>query len=575
MPCACSVAARLRRSPWGSAFGLIVFLAALATRVVPSHAADTPVPRGNEVVVLYNAALPESKAVADYYAERRHVPENRLVGLDLTTNEVITRADFEYKLTKPLIHALVQRELLMIRDELRPAVDGQPGQVLQVVAAAKVRSLAVCYGVPLRIAEDNSRKEPQGEILAEGLRRNEAAVDAELTALPLLLAGQPIVGPLANPWFGFTNGSQLNPAKGVFLVGRLDGPTPEIAKALVDRALDAEQNGLLGRGYFDLRGVTEPPYVAGDLMISNAWSATTRYGFDTVLDTKPSTFAPGFPLGHVALYAGWYETSANGPFALPQVEFMPGAIAYHLHSFSAATLRSTNLHWAGPLLSRGVTATMGMVAEPYLDGTPDIGLAFVRLLYSGFTWGEAAVVSQKMLSWQLAVIGDPLYRPFSLNALDRAKDLLSRGSGRGDWALGILYNRKRMVSQDVKKVLPDLKTEQRLAFSPILQEKLGDFLRDAGDAAGALKEYRRALTGLVSPQQRKRLLWNAAEMSQATNQKKDAYEFYAEIAHGTATPVPEPSVLFERLHSLATALDDKAGIEQWSAELSRARAGKP
>lgn len=566
-----------------SAFlGLLVGLAAgLAIRAggaeAPALAPSAPPPqtRGGEVVVLFNSVLPESRAVAEYYAERRAVPTNRLVGLEMPTNEVMSRADFDAKIAKPLVSTLVHRELLQIRDELRPATADQAGQVLQIISAAKVRSLAVCYGVPLRILEDADHKEPQAEALAEGLRRNEAAVDAELTALPLLLAGQPIVGPLANPWFGFTNGSQLNPAKGVFAVGRLDGPTPALARALVDRALDAEQNGLLGRGYFDLRGVSEPPYLSGDLWISNAWTAATHYGFDTVLDTKPATFGPGFPLSHVALYAGWYETSANGPFALPQVEFMPGAIAYHLHSFSAATLRSTDLHWAGPLIARGVTATMGMVAEPFLDGTPDIGLAFARLMYGGFTWGEAAIVSQKMLSWQLAVVGDPLYRPFPMNALDRAKDLLARNNGRVDWALGILYNRKRLVTRDLKKIIPDLHKEQRLAFSPILQEKLGDFLRDQGDHASALKEYRRALGGLLSPQQRKRLLWDAAEASQAINQKREAYDFYLELARSTNTPPPEPLLLYDRLNSLAAALEDKAGVEQWSAELSRARAGKP
>ena len=40
-------------------------------------------------------------------------------------------------------------------------------------------------------------------------------------------------------------------------------------------------------------------------------------------------------MSQIALYAGWYERNASGPFAQPKVEFMPGAFAYHLHSFSA------------------------------------------------------------------------------------------------------------------------------------------------------------------------------------------------------------------------------------------------
>ncbi len=32
---------------------------------------------GDEVIIIYNTRVPESKGVADYYAERRHVPATR------------------------------------------------------------------------------------------------------------------------------------------------------------------------------------------------------------------------------------------------------------------------------------------------------------------------------------------------------------------------------------------------------------------------------------------------------------------------------------------------------------------
>ena len=37
-------------------------------------------------------------------------------------------------------------------------------------------------------------------------------------------------------------------------------------------------------------------------------------------------------------YIGWYDGNVSGPFTRPAVEFAPGAFAYHLHSYSAATL---------------------------------------------------------------------------------------------------------------------------------------------------------------------------------------------------------------------------------------------
>jgi hypothetical protein len=49
---------------------------------------------GDEVVIVYNTRVPESKGVADYYAQRRHVPLNQVYGFPLSTNEDISRAEF-------------------------------------------------------------------------------------------------------------------------------------------------------------------------------------------------------------------------------------------------------------------------------------------------------------------------------------------------------------------------------------------------------------------------------------------------------------------------------------------------
>jgi hypothetical protein len=92
-------------------------------------------------------------------------------------------------------------------------------------------------------------------------------------------------------------------------------------------------------------------------------------------------------MSQIALYAGWYDGQVSGPFTRPRVEFMPGAFAYHLHSFSAHTLRSTNQNWCGPLLAEGVTATMGCIDEPYLDGHPrHDGQFFSRWLLGIHFW---------------------------------------------------------------------------------------------------------------------------------------------------------------------------------------------
>ncbi|MCC6234919.1 MAG: TIGR03790 family protein [Verrucomicrobiales bacterium] len=557
---------RRRGWAWIAAAGVSGWLAFAAC----AAAADGAVSRTDSVVVLYNSEMKDSRSVAEYYAERRNIPEERRIGLSLPETEVISRSNFTARLEGPLVVELKRRGLIDLRDEVRPATETAPGRVVEVLRSAKVRTLVVCYGVPLRVAEDAGRREPEAAVIPEQLRRNEAAVDAELTALPFLLAGHPIIGPMVNPWMGSTNAADMHPANGVFVVGRLDGPTPELARGLVDKALDAEQQGLLGRGYFDIRSIADGPYQPGDQWISNAWKAVSRYGFDTYLDRRPETLAAGFPLSHVAFYAGWYDANVSGPFLPAKLEFMPGAVAYHLHSFSAPTLRSADRGWVGPLIARGVTATMGTVAEPYLDGTPDVGLCYARLMFSGFTWGEAALASQRMLSWQLTVVGDPLYRPFGASMLERAKSLSSAGQGRIDWALVMLYNRKREATGDLAAVMADLGKEPRLKFSPVLQEKLGDWQREAGDHAAAAETYRRATAWKVSPQQRIRLLWHAAEDFQAAGKLEEAYELFGEVAT-SAKPPPDAALLYERLQSMAQALDRKRDAERWGEALDRLR----
>jgi len=118
-----------------------------------------------------------------------------------------------------------------------------------------------------------------------------------------------------------------------------------------------------------------------------------------------------------ALYFGWYAGDLNGPLAAPGFRFPPGAVALHIHSFSAHTLRSATSGWCGPLVARGVTATVGNVYEPYLDFThrPDL---FFRALARGDNLVEAAYYAVPVLSWQSLVIGDPLYRPFARTAAE-------------------------------------------------------------------------------------------------------------------------------------------------------------
>jgi len=396
---------------------------------------------GSEVVVVYNKNLPESKSVADYYAKMRHVPSGQVYGFNLTTNEEMTRADFAEKLQRPLAKKLEADGLWKFGNMSIPLTNGTTLDQRRVVSS-KIRYAVLCRGVPLTIAEDNSTKEVAPANLIDLFLRNGAAVDSELVLLPMIDAHVAMYGPLPNWTYASTNTASLHPTNGILLVTRLDGPSAAIARGLVDKALAAERDGLWGRGYFDARGLSaaDTNYLAGDQMILGAANLWKLLGYDTVVDNNPGTFRRDFPMSQIACYAGWYDEDVSGPFRLSNVEFMPGAFAYHLHSYSAATLRSETNHWAGPLLAKGATCTMGSVAEPSLQFTPNIPLFLERWSINQYTFAEAAWSSQLALSWQTTVVGDPLYRPFGKIPQQLHEDLARRNSPLIEWSFLRIIN---------------------------------------------------------------------------------------------------------------------------------------
>ncbi|MEY2546972.1 MAG: hypothetical protein QOG48_2089, partial [Verrucomicrobiota bacterium] len=141
-----------------------------------------------------------------------------------------------------------------------------------------------------------------------------------------------------------------------------------------------------------------------------------------VFDDLPGIFPAGYPKTNCALYYGWYAGQAAGPFADPKFRFVPGAIAAHIHSFSAETLRDPNAHWVAPFLMHGAAATIGNVYEPYLQLSAHFDILSDRLLH-GFTFAESAYMSVEALSWMNVAIGDPLYRPYaSWLVVDQARE---------------------------------------------------------------------------------------------------------------------------------------------------------
>jgi len=485
---------------------------------------------GDEVLLIYNTRVPESKAVAEHYAQVRDVPKNQIYGFALTPNEEMSRAEFRDSLQLPLAKKLESDDLWTLATIHYPATNNQPARSIRKVVASKIRYVVLCYGVPLKIAPDADLHEAVAEKMQPELRRNEAAVDSELTWLPLLKMEFPVTGPFPNWLYGATNAAMFHPTNGILLVTRLDGPSADIARGLVDKAMQAERDGLWGRAYFDARGLekSDTNYYLGDAWILGAAEISRRLGFETIIDDKPELFPASFPMSQIAIYCGWYTGDVFGPLAQPKVEFMPGAFAYHLYSFSAATLRSATQNWCGPLLAKGATITMGCVYEPYLTGTPNVA-AFMQLFGSGLTFGEAAWAAQPALSWQTTVIGDPLYRPFGKSPQRLHLELLREHSPLDEWAYLRMVNLGLVRGAPATEISGLLENLDAATNSAVLTEKLADLFAAQGKPASAIGTYQRALKLNPSPQQSIRIRLTLGEKLQAEDRDADAIENYQKL----------------------------------------------
>ncbi len=516
---------------------------------------------GDSVIILFNRNVPESKEVAEYYAKVRHVPSSQIFGFDLPSSDRITREVYREKIEQPLLKKLESAHLL-VYEKNQALAEGSKAKFNLV--ASKIRYAVIAYGFPFIILEDSNVVESVAQTIQPALRRNEAAVDSELSCLHLSKNGYVLTGFVPNPLYQATNATMLTPINGPLMVARLDGPSAAIARGLVDKAQQAERDGLWGRAYFDARGLTNGSYLVGDEWMRAAAQACRRKGFETVLDDTPPTFPAAFPLSQVAIYAGWYDANVSGPFTRDTVEFMPGAFAYHLHSFSANALRNPGRTWVGPLLAKGATITMGCVLEPYLEATPDIG-CFMPRFFNGFTFGEAAYASCRALSWQIVVLGDPLYNPFGRPGRERFEDLAKRQSPLLEWAHLQIIDINEAAGTTKEAIIDYIDHLALARNSAVLTEKFARVCHAKGDKDRAIKLCRHALELKPSPQQRNRLLLDLSVWLAEEGKDQEAAEVLREFQK-TVADYPDPGSVWRSLLRVA----EKMGETNLVAECQQA-----
>jgi len=473
--------------------------------IFPEIPQVTPInPEGDlaaHLLVVYNQNDPDSPGLANYYARRRSIPSERVLAISCPVTEEITRQQFDDTIRSPIVSYLCQKDW-MTRAPARVRV-GDRFLGLLVATRNDIWAIVLMRGVPLKIAPDPSEEDTMED--EPELQTNAAAVDSELALLPVY--GLPEGGYVPNIFFDdqVTGIKRIGPelAKNMVLVTRLDGPKPSDVRRMIDDSLRAEENRLAGLAVVDTRGITDIKngYISGDTWLRSARDMLMQDGWDVKFDDKPDVMPATDPCNQVAIYLGWYHDGATGPWVTAPNRFVPGAIAYHLHSFSASTVRSDSAAWVGPLIAHGADATMGMVYEPYLALTPHEDIFTRRLLQGGY-FAEAAYASERALSWMLTVVGDPLYRPFH-QPLDYVLAQAGvRHSDHDDWLL-VQQVQREIVAGKIQNNADSLKkTLDVPGVGPIAEEALGDLLEKLNDpsADGAIQQaYKKALAREVLP----------------------------------------------------------------------------
>ena len=346
---------------------------------------DAQALNAEEILVVANSNVAESIEIARYYMNKRAIPASHLLSVALTVNETMSRNEYDEILKKEVLEALEKRSFL-----------------------PRIAAIVLIYGIPLKVEppelswEEN--KLPKGD--------EKAAVDSELALVKKRQYDLP--GWIKNPYFlGFQGLPAEIKKDDVVLVCRLDGYDAATVYRIIDDTLLVEKEGLRGKAYFDARWPRptseDPPggYERYDLSLHRAADAVGMK-METIIDQREELFAEKC-CPEVALYCGWYSLGRY----IDSFAWRKGSIGYHLASAECSTLRDRgSTVWCSKILEKGAAATIGPVFEPYIQGFPLPELFFSLLIEGNMSLGESYLLSLPYLSWQMVLIGDPLYQPF-------------------------------------------------------------------------------------------------------------------------------------------------------------------
>ncbi len=355
----------------------------------------------SKVYILANSELKESVKLAKKYAQLREIPESNIISLRLPNTLSISRSDFDEKISEPLV------KIFFDLGAVKGKIDNYPKAFQKfVLENFDIDFLIICKGVPLKI-EKIDPKEAAGNT-------TEASIDSELTMLfryPYSLKSSE-----KNPLYD-SRDENLYKKSQILRTARLDAPTYEESANIAANALEVERKGLIGRAYIDIA----KKFPQGDNWLESCLKMLDEMGFDTTVEKTQRLLGIYDRLDALAIYFGWYGYFTSLNFLDKSFKFSEGALGFHIYSFSAKNL-TADACWTAAFLSRGMSATVGNVNEPFLhlSHRPD---KFLEALKDGKNAGFASYYALPSLSWQTVFVGDPLYEPFKYPLKNQLADI--------------------------------------------------------------------------------------------------------------------------------------------------------
>ena len=381
----------------------------------------------DDILVIANRQIAVSEKIAEYYCEKRKIPKKNIIYLALGYNprEGISRDDYERSLALPIRRELQRRFPGEIRclvttygipikvgpRGMLPGMGGKLNELKRLLSQEKQRLEQLEQDPALdsnqvsieRKQINQTISRTQLEIERISGKETNASVDSELSMV--LFRDYDLYRWRPNTLRDDVLGLGFR----TLMVSRLDGPNYKIIKGLIDKALTAEKKGLTGIAYIDSRGIVKKDLYGHFDQSLRDLAAFIRSSTKMPIKEEQTgqLFIPN-SCPQTAVYCGWYSLGKY----VDAFDFVDGAVGFHIASIEAQKLRDPNSStWCAAMLADGITATLGAVDEPYLHTFPQPKAFFVEL-FKGGCLVEAYYHTKPFNSWQMVLIGDPLYRPF-------------------------------------------------------------------------------------------------------------------------------------------------------------------